>query len=202
MQTNATIEHVDVTRNRKGTEGHTQPWVLGIGLMTMALGVGAIVLPFIATFAIELLIGVALVFVGGMQIAHAISGQLSKEATFRLLAGAAYGAVGLFLVLFPRQGAVALTLLLAMLFILLGTAKIALAFHMRPSGAWGWFMLNGIVATALGVLIWAGLPSTAAWAIGLLVGIDLLLSGWIIVMSAKTISEDGSTAPLENGSSR
>lgn len=200
MQTNTTIDQVSAAPNIENSERSSRRWIMGIGIATMAFGIGAIALPFMATLAIELLVGIALVVAGGMQITHGLSAQLSKETVFRIFAGAAYGAVGLFLTLFPVQGAMTLTILLAMLFVLVGTVKIALALHMHPLAGWGWLLFNGVVATVLGVLIWAHLPSAAAWAIGLLVGIDLLLSGWIIVLSAKAMREDGSVTPLGKGS--
>jgi uncharacterized membrane protein HdeD (DUF308 family) len=73
---------------------------------------------------------------------------------------------------------VTLTVLLAALFIAQGVLEGFMAFRMRPAAGWLWMLIAAIAAFAVGVLIIAHLPSSAAWAIGLLVGIKLIMSGW------------------------
>ena len=88
---------------------------------------------------------------------------------------------------FPLRGVLTLTLLLIALFIFAGMFKIALSIHLRPLSSWGWLMFSGIVSICLGIIIWMGLPGTAKWAIGLLVGIELLFSGLTMTMFAMSI---------------
>jgi uncharacterized membrane protein HdeD (DUF308 family) len=63
-----------------------------------------------------------------------------------------------------------------------GVLKAVMAFRMRPHAGWVWMLVAGIAALAVGVLIIAHLPSSAAWAIGLLVGIKLIMSGWAYLL--------------------
>jgi uncharacterized membrane protein HdeD (DUF308 family) len=79
--------------------------------------------------------------------------------------------------LFPFVGTITLTIFLAALFIFEGVIEIAMGFRVRPASGWVWLLICGIIAIAAGFLILAGLPSTAVWAIGLLVGINLIFSG-------------------------
>ncbi len=61
-----------------------------------------------------------------------------------------------------------------------------MAFRMRPGGGWFAMLLAGAVAMLVGVMILSGLPSTAAWAIGLLVGVNLIASGLTYIVLALT----------------
>jgi uncharacterized membrane protein HdeD (DUF308 family) len=73
---------------------------------------------------------------------------------------------------------------LAALFIIEGALEIGMGFRIRPKQGWGWLLFSGIIAVAAGVLVFAGLPSTATWAIGLLVGVNLLASGLSFMLLA------------------
>jgi uncharacterized membrane protein HdeD (DUF308 family) len=61
---------------------------------------------------------------------------------------------------------------------------LVLAFRLRSQEGWGWVLLSGIVAVAIGALIAAGLPNSATWAIGVLTGINMLSTGFSFVFLA------------------
>ena len=86
----------------------------------------------------------------------------------------------------PVGGALSLTLLLIAFFIVEGAVSIMFALdHKRElSGQWGWMLLSGIIDLALAMMILAGLPSTAAWALGLLVGINMIFGGAAMIAMA------------------
>ena len=81
-------------------------------------------------------------------------------------------------------GLFTLAILLAALFLAEGVAEIIMAFKVRPHEGWGFMLLSGIAALAVGVMIALDLPSSATWALGLLVGINLLFSGWSYIFLA------------------
>jgi uncharacterized membrane protein HdeD (DUF308 family) len=85
-------------------------------------------------------------------------------------------AAGVLLLARPLTGSLSLTLLLTAFFIVEGVASIMYAIEHRNqlSGRWGWMLISGIVDLILAGIIIAGLPGTAFWALGLLVGINLL----------------------------
>lgn len=163
------------------------PGLLATGIFTIVLGIAAILLPFIATLTIQALLAAIFIIAGIVHVIHAFQFRQSKGLVWRLLTGALYALVGILLVTYPLQGVLTLTILLAVLFMFSGVFKIALSLHLRPGSSWGWLMFNGIVSVLLGVLIWAGLPGTARWAIGLLVGIELLFTGWAMIMFSMSI---------------
>ena len=75
-------------------------------------------------------------------------------------------------------GIVTLTVFLAVMFMIEGIFEIAMAVGLREHEGWLWLLISGLVALAVGALIFAQLPSSATWAIGLLVGINMISSGW------------------------
>ena len=94
--------------------------------------------------------------------------------------------VGVLLLARPVSGAFSLTIVLVAFFIIEGVASIMFALdHKRElSGKWGWMLFSGVVDLVLALMIFAGLPSTAAWAIGLLVGINMVFGGSALIAMA------------------
>ena len=84
----------------------------------------------------------------------------------------------------PWAGALALTIVLAVFLIVEGIFKIMMAMRVRDHSGWGWLLASGVLSVILGVLIWAEWPASGLWVIGLLVGIQLLFTGWSLVMLA------------------
>jgi uncharacterized membrane protein HdeD (DUF308 family) len=156
------------------------------GLVLLCLGAAAIVLPLIATVAVEILIGWLLL----------ISGIVGLIATFRmrhapgffwsLVSAILAIAAGLVLLRWPLSGALSLTVILTAFFVVEGIASIFYALeHKRElTGRWAWMLVSGALDLILGGLIFLGLPATAAWAIGLLVGINMVFGGSAIMSMA------------------
>ena len=153
-------------------------WFYFIGILLIVLGVAAIAFPFLTTIAVKIFIGWLLLIGGIVQIAHAVRTRGWSEFFLNLLIGVLYLIAGGWLAFFPLTGIKTLTVLLALLFIVEGLIELAIAVRVRQHAGWVWMLLSGIVAIAVGVLLIAELPSSAAWAIGLLVGINLIVSGF------------------------
>ena len=88
---------------------------------------------------------------------------------------------------YPLSGILTLTLLLAVVFLLEGILKIALSFKVKPQSNWGWLLVSGIAGIILAIIIILEFPAAAAWILGLLVGINLLISGLTLVMLATSV---------------
>ena len=159
-------------------------WMLAVGLIWILLGTVAIVVPFAATLALELMLG-AIFAVGGIaQIIQAFRSRGWRGFAFHLVGGFLALILGALLLFYPLQGAVTLTLFLAAFFLVQGIVKIAAALQNRSTRSWGWLLFSGILGVVVALLIWLGLPSSAVWAIGLLVGVELIFTGWSLVMLA------------------
>jgi uncharacterized membrane protein HdeD (DUF308 family) len=83
---------------------------------------------------------------------------------------------------YPLQGVLTLTLLLGILFMFEGVMKVAVAVQLRPMPNWGWMLASGTAALILAAIIFSGYPGSAVWILGLLVGINLIFSGWTMLM--------------------
>jgi uncharacterized membrane protein HdeD (DUF308 family) len=153
------------------------------GIILVILGVAAIVIPPIATLTVELLFGWLFLFSG---IAGAITTFMMRDAPgfwWSLVSAILAITLGVLMLLSPLSGVLTLTLLLITFFVIEGVASIMFALeHKRElSGRWGWMLASGIIDLILAAIIIAGLPGTAAWALGLLVGINLLIGGTALI---------------------
>jgi len=153
------------------------------GIILVILGLAAVIIPPIATLAVELLFGWLFLISG---IAGAITTFMMRQAPgfwWSLVSAILAIAVGVVMLLWPLSGVLTLTLLLITFFIIEGVASIMFALeHKRElSGRWGWMLASGTIDLILAVIIIAGLPGTAAWALGLLVGINLVFGGTALI---------------------
>jgi uncharacterized membrane protein HdeD (DUF308 family) len=160
-------------------------WMLFLveGVVLVILGVAALVLP--RTLAVDFLFGWLFL----------ISGITGLITTFRMqeapgfgwsLASALLGIVAGMLLLLSPDGVLSLTLILIVFFVIEGVASIMFALdHKREqAGQWGWMLLSGIIDLCLAATVLFGLPGSAKWALGLLVGINLLFGGVALVAMA------------------
>ena len=156
------------------------------GIILLVLGVLAIVVPPIATIAVAILIGWLLLMSGIVGLIATLRARGAPGFGWSL-ASAILGIVaGFVLLAWPLSGALSLTLILTVFLTLEGVVSILYALeHKRElSGRWGAMLFSGIVDLILAGIIFAGLPGTAAWAIGLLVGINLVFGGSALIAMA------------------
>lgn len=156
------------------------------GLVLLALGMVAVILPAVATVAIAFLVGWLLLASGVIGLIATFSTRGTPGFVWSLLSGIAGLAAGIVLLEWPISGAFSLTVILTVFLVLEGIVSILYSLeHKRElSGRWGIMLLSGVVDLALASMIFLGLPDTAAWAIGLLVGVNLAFGGWALVSMA------------------
>jgi uncharacterized membrane protein HdeD (DUF308 family) len=156
------------------------------GIVLLILGTLAVLAPVIASVA-------AAVFFGWLLL---ISGIVGLFTTFRArrapgfwwaLLSALLGIIaGGLLLVWPLQGTLSLTAVLIAFLFIEGVVSIMYALEHRSalSGRWGWVLASGILDVALGLFLFLGLPGTALWALGLLIGINMLFGGWSLIFMA------------------
>jgi uncharacterized membrane protein HdeD (DUF308 family) len=159
-------------------------WLLAFGILMIILGLFAIGAPVMATIAFQVVLGWLLVIGGIAEAIHAFMAQSWRGFLFELLSAILYVVVGVLLLINPVLGAAALTLLLAVFLVVEGIFKIIMALRVRDHRGWGWLLASGVLSLILGAMIWAQWPASGLWVIGLLVGIQLLFTGWSLVMLA------------------
>ena len=120
-----------------------------------------------------------------------------NEGEYRERTGPFFGALliglltliaGLFLVFNPISGALSLTILLGVLFLIQGAFELALAFEMRPAANWIWMLLSGLASVILAIVIALGLPGISVVALGILLGINFLSTGLGYIFASRAIS--------------
>lgn len=156
------------------------------GAVMIILGILAIGEPVAASIAVALYVGWLLLISGGIGLIAIVSTHHVHAFLWSLITAALSVVVGVLLILMPVQGAVSLTIVLTAFFIAEGVFQTAVALASRQvlTGTWVWMLLSGIADLVLAAIIIEGWPGTAAWALGLLVGVNLLTSGWAIVVAA------------------
>jgi uncharacterized membrane protein HdeD (DUF308 family) len=149
------------------------------GIVLVLLGLAAIALPLFAGLAIAILVGWLILIGGVVGLMTTFLARAAPGFWWSLLSAVLWLAAGVALLAWPAAGLVYFTILLILWFAVEGVAMILYALsHRRGATArWAWVLVTGIIDLGLAVLLLAGLPGTAAWAIGLLVGINLLSAG-------------------------
>lgn len=175
-------------------------WFKIYGVVMILLGIAAILLPGIATLATSIMVGWLLVAGGIFGLISAIqSGSGSPGFWWNLLTAILCIIAGGTLLWNPLAGVVTLTVVLAAYLLATGVTKGMMAFHYKNviPRAWLWVLLSALVDIILGVMIVAGLPGTAIWVIGLLVGLNLFFTGVAMLISAfyATSLEAGTPTP-------
>jgi uncharacterized membrane protein HdeD (DUF308 family) len=165
----------------------TRRWLMVAGVLSLIGGVVAIALPNIASVATAIFIGWLLVFAAALDVVDAFSTRDGTRIALRLLLAALTFAAGLYLLLAPLDGTFTLTVILVLWFVAVGIARIVMGVTDRATpGAW-LLAVSGALELGLGLLIAMRLPDSATWAIGLIVGVDLLFSGIVMIDLARRL---------------
>ena len=160
-------------------------WFLVLGVILVILGFIAVGRSIAVTLASMYFFGWLLVIGGVVEAVQVFWQRQWGGFFFHLLGGVLYVVVGFMVLNNPEAGAVALTLLIALFFLIAGAFRIIVALTMRfPE--WHWLLLNGAISLLLGLLIWRQWPSSALWVIGLFIGIELIFTGgaWVMLSLA------------------
>ncbi len=171
-------EHIDVKelQNNWG-------WFLALGIILMILGVVALGAVFITTMASILLFGWLLFFGGIVQFIQSF--RVRGGFLLHLLSALLAIIVGLLLITNPTAGAVTVTFILAVYFLVSGIFRLITSISIRYPN-WGWSFFYGLVIFLLGIFILQKLPIAGLVVIGLFVGIELFLNGlsWVALALA------------------
>jgi len=143
----------------------------------MVSGALAILIPPIAGLTVTVVFGWLLVFTGVLHLGFAWRGDRAASVLGEILLAVLYGAIGLYMLARPVVGLASLTLAIAVYLVAKGLLEGAIAFKLRPLPGSGWVLFDGILTVAIAAMIGAAWPASAAWAVGVLVGVALFFSG-------------------------
>jgi len=156
------------------------------GIVLVILGVLALLAPVIASVAATVFFGWLLLLSGVMGLVATIRARQVPGFWWSLLSAVIGIVAGVLLIGWPLLGTLSLTAVLIAFLFAEGIVTIMYALEHRSalSGRWGWMLASGIVDVGLGVLLLIGLPGTARWALGLLLGVNLIFGGWALIFMA------------------
>jgi len=159
---------------------------MGEGVVLVLLGLAAIILPQVASITIAILIGWLLLMSGIVGLFSTFAARHAPGFGWALLSAVAGIVAGVVLLRWPLSGVVTLTLVLSAFLCVEGVVSILYAMEHRRelSGRWAMLLFSGVVDMLLAALILGGLPASAGWAIGILIGINLVLGGAALIAMA------------------
>jgi len=153
------------------------------GILLAVLGIAALILPPLASLAITIFLGWMFLIsgIGGLIVTY--WARSTPGFWWSLISAALAVFAGMLLLARPMQAVLTLTIVLGAYFLAEGVATIMYALEHRRelSSRWSWLLISGLVDIAISFMVITGLPSTAEWAIGVLVGINLLFGGATLI---------------------
>jgi uncharacterized membrane protein HdeD (DUF308 family) len=175
--------------------GHRRGWLLALGIVQIIAGGIAIAVPVVASLAAVAVLGAVLIVTAILQIAHAFKVRDWPRSAWYGLGGLLYAIAGVLVVLYPFGGVLTLAVMIAILLIAEGSARVVFGSGVRPLRGWGWLVAAGFSSILVGVFLLLGWPTTALWGVGLLLGINMIFSGAANVTLALASSHPRHHAP-------
>jgi uncharacterized membrane protein HdeD (DUF308 family) len=153
------------------------------GILLTILGLAAMIVPPLASLAVTIFLGWMFLISGIAGLALTFWARGMPGFWWSLLSAVLAIGAGIILLVQPIEGTLTLTVVVGVYFLAEGVATIMYALEHRRelSGRWSWLLIAGIVDIVLAGIIISGLPGSALWAIGLLVGINLLFGGTTLI---------------------
>ena len=176
-------------------------WLIGVGAFVAAMGIFSLALPYVAGTMVAILVGAALLIAGVGEIVQSFSQATLARKLGGLILGVITSVAGVIALADPWLELSVLTLMLACALIASGVWRIGAAWSFRETSGWLWLALSGVVGIALGTMILMGWPESSLWAIGTLVGVDLLMTGVAMIALGVSLGRVASAAEKVFGDS-
>ncbi len=152
-----------------------------LGLATVILGVLAMAAPLASGITVTAVVGILLIAGGIARTVFAFKADSFGQGALTFLFGGLGIVCGAVMLAKPLLGLTSLTMVLIAYFLVDGLTAMIAAFQLRPVKGWGWMLFGGLLSVVLAVLMWRQWPITGAWAVGVLVGANMVFAGWSMV---------------------
>lgn len=157
------------------------------GILVVILGILSISAPLVAGTAVAAIVGFVLIAAGIVRAVWAFKAATFGQGVMAFLFGGITVVAGVLILARPLVGLASLTMLLAAYFVVDGLFAIVASFNLKPEAGWGWVLFDGIITLVLGAMIWRQWPLSGAWAVGVLVGLRLLMAGWAMIFAGSAV---------------
>jgi uncharacterized membrane protein HdeD (DUF308 family) len=171
----------------RGEIRQSTTWSIVLSVLMMVSGVLAICIPPIAGLAVTVMFGWLLIVTGALHLGFAWRGHGAANVIVEILVAVLYGAIGFYMLARPVAGLASLTLAIAAYLVAKGVLEGVIAFKLRPLPGTGWLLFDGILTIAIAAMIASAWPGSAAWAVGVLVGIAMISSGFARLMASTAV---------------
>jgi uncharacterized membrane protein HdeD (DUF308 family) len=168
-----------------------------IGVVLAILGVLLLLSPAAVGGAVVKLVALVLVVTGVIQLLQSLRSGTPSHKTVSAVLGAVVTGLGVLVWLNSELGSGFLTALLMIFFVVNGLWKISYAFRFRQFRGWAWLLGSGMLSLVFVWLLWIQWPLSGAWAIGVLVGLDLLLAGLALIVVSRAVKRMSSSQYLD-----
>ncbi len=166
----ALADAIEALRAKRG-------WIIALGIVSLIAGFVALGSVVLATLAAVVVVGAMMIVSGVTEMVHAFQVKAWGKAMLWGILGALYIAGGVIVLNNPFAAATILTLMLGAALLASGVVRIYLAFQMKAGSPWGWVAFSGAITILLGAMLLAGWPLSGFYALGILLGIDLIFAG-------------------------
>jgi uncharacterized membrane protein HdeD (DUF308 family) len=156
-------------------------WIVVLGVVTVIAGFLALVMPWAGGVGVTVFVGFALMVGGIARVMAAFSAGSFGRGTLAFIGGALCLLAGVIMVARPGAGLAALTLMVGAYLLVDGIFGAVLAFQVKPEKGWGWMLFAAVMSVILGFLLLKEWPLSGIWAIGTLVGINMLFAGFSLI---------------------
>lgn len=168
----------------------TVNWSIFLSVLLILAGLFTLMIPFLGGIGVAIFVGWAMIVSGITHFILAFKTHTTGSLLWELLLGAVYLFTGVYILIHPLAGLATLTLLLAIYLFVEAIFEVVHFFQVRPRDGAGWLLFDGLITFVLALMIWRSWPSSSVWAIGTLVGISMLFSGFsrlMLAMAAKRV---------------
>lgn len=176
----------DARSGLRETVHRTSIYSISTGILLLALGIVALSYFLAATITTVYALAVLLMIGGVFQGVSAFSARKWTTALVDVLACVLYIIAGIVAFRQPLLAAGILTFVIAAVYMGQGVMRVVMSLAVRPLH-WGWMLFNGLVTFALGAFVFSMWPASTLWLLGTLVGVDMLLSGWTMLLGGLTL---------------
>lgn len=160
--------------------------VFTLGVVLVILGTLSLVAPWVTGLAVQAVVGLLMIAAGVMWVTFAFHAHSWGSGLWEALVGVLASITGVVMLAHPLANLAVLTLMVAAYFVSTGILRAIFAFKLKPLKSWGWVLFNGIVSIVLGVLISYQWPLSGLWAIGTLLGVDMVFGGMGLIMTSSS----------------
>ena len=171
----------------RGNVRQSATWSIVLSVLMIISGVVAVAIPPVAGLTVTVMFGWLMIVTGAFHLGFAWRGHGAAAVIGEIAIAVLYGAIGFYMLARPVIGLASLTLAIAGYLVAKGVLEGVIAFKFRPLPETGWLLFDGILTVVIAALIASAWPASSAWAVGVLVGIAMISSGFSRLMLSMAV---------------